>query len=534
MHSVLSLVEKNDEFNLLCLLNEPGEHYRDELHSVKNNNGECALHVAIRNNNLRIIRILIEHGTEVSLTNAQGENSYQLAIKDDKVDMIELLTELRPPKKSYGLLQWAVRSNSFRSIEMLLDRKIIPVNESHLGSTALHVAAQMGNVEMARILIKYKANVNARSSATGVSPIFYTISLDHPRNEEMFALLLSEGANPNHVNDDNETLLHETVKKHKIEMAKRLLAKGAHVDIPNAQNETPLYCAIEIKSIPFVAFLLEFGANPNFSKTPALKHVLTNMPSNPDAIELTLLVLLLQYGADPNAVINRNGDTILHFAIVYNDAIRRQVTSLLLEYGGNINIKGKDWATPFWHLVTCGEIDEIEVALAYGADVHVQNHNGHTPLHRIVFQNRLIEEQDRRQKMDLLLAHGADVNVISTISNRTKVTMLQSIVMDWSSESELWLLQYLLSVGANPNIPTHDNRTLWDIIVFDLDEQKVKDKEKKKLIKALIQGGLKYNENACKRLRWYREIAAYYRIFPFLVCPKTPLALTYVIHSFLC
>jgi hypothetical protein len=72
---------------------------------------------------------------------------------------------------------------------------------SLVGVTLLHVAAEYGNLNAARVLIEAGADVNATAlvdahGLNGHTPIFHTVNSLHNRSEPILRLLLAAGAKP--------------------------------------------------------------------------------------------------------------------------------------------------------------------------------------------------------------------------------------------------------------------------------------------------------------------------------------------------
>ncbi len=69
------------------------------------------------------------------------------------------------------------------------------------GASLLHIAAEFGNTEAARVLIEMGADVNATSATdahglNGHTPIFHAVNSIHNRSAPILALLLDAGAKP--------------------------------------------------------------------------------------------------------------------------------------------------------------------------------------------------------------------------------------------------------------------------------------------------------------------------------------------------
>lgn len=68
-----------------------------------------------------------------------------------------------------------------------------------VGASLLHVAAEYGNADVARVLIEMGADVNARASIdahglNGHTPIFHTVNSSHNRSAPILKMLLDAGA----------------------------------------------------------------------------------------------------------------------------------------------------------------------------------------------------------------------------------------------------------------------------------------------------------------------------------------------------
>jgi ankyrin repeat protein len=67
------------------------------------------------------------------------------------------------------------------------------------GATLLHVAAEFGNIDVARVLVEMGADVNAAAAVdghglNGHTPIFHTVNSAHNRSAPIMKILLQAGA----------------------------------------------------------------------------------------------------------------------------------------------------------------------------------------------------------------------------------------------------------------------------------------------------------------------------------------------------
>jgi ankyrin repeat protein len=226
------------------------------------------------------------------------------------------------------------------------------------GETPLHVASRMGFVEVARILLKHGADIEARD-----------------RN-------------------DWSPLERATTKGH-VEVTRVLLEHGANVSAQDKGRRTPLYLA-SVHGKPAVAqVLLRHGADMKArikNNETALHHAGVKEAAQ----------ILLEHGADANALEIRNR-TPLHFASEYG---RVGVVRVLFEHGVDANARDANNATPT-HLASGSRheekelLDVVRVLLQYGSDIHALDIMARTPFMRA-------RERGNRRMMQLLLDYGAE------------------------------------------------------------------------------------------------------------------------------
>jgi ankyrin repeat protein len=122
------------------------------------------------------------------------------------------------------------------------------------GNTLLHIAARNGNDKLVALLLKSKANPNARNRV-GDSPLMLAA---YNGKAEVVNALLAGGAQ---VNIDGWTPLHYAVFAEQPEMVSLLLSKGAKVDAPAPNQQTPLMLAAKNGNVVIAKLLLNAKAD---------------------------------------------------------------------------------------------------------------------------------------------------------------------------------------------------------------------------------------------------------------------------------
>ena len=121
------------------------------------------------------------------------------------------------------------------------------------GNTALHIASLKRNVNIIDSLLRNGADINIQNN-NGRTPLMATMfssdcmsKAKNKTKKEVAAameLLLSKGANPNLVDNQGDTILHQAIRKFVHRSIKKdcislLIQRGADVQIMNKRGKTP-------------------------------------------------------------------------------------------------------------------------------------------------------------------------------------------------------------------------------------------------------------------------------------------------------
>ena len=136
----------------------------------------------------------------------------------------------------------AARTGDLAKVKALLKENPVSASTPYFdGWTPLHEAADNGYYNMARVLVDYKADVNAKGKG-GRTPLHLAVMYDH---RDIVELLLANGADVNAKDDDGVTPLHYAAWHDYVKVTKILLAHGADVNAMDKNGETPLGWATE-------------------------------------------------------------------------------------------------------------------------------------------------------------------------------------------------------------------------------------------------------------------------------------------------
>jgi ankyrin repeat protein len=244
-----------------------------------------------------------------------------------------------PPKASATPLHYATLCGMDDIATFLITEYSQDVNARGFSrmETPLHVASRECFVELARILLKHGAVVDARDMGDW-TPLERAMTKGHV---ELTRLFLEHGANVNARDTKWRTPLYLASYWGKPAVAQVLLTHGTDVQARNEDNETPLHRA-KVKEVAQI---------------------------------------LLKHGADPNALASWNR-TPLHVA---SENGRVGVVRVLLEHGADANARDTDKVTPT-HLASGSgyqekeRLDIVRLLLQYGSDIHASDKWGQTPV----------------------------------------------------------------------------------------------------------------------------------------------------------
>jgi ankyrin repeat protein len=302
------------------------------------------------------------------------------------------------------------------------------------GTTALHVATDLDDLELATMLVRAGANVKA-ANRYGVTPIY---SAAVHGNAAMLRLLLEAGADANTLLPEGETPLMTASRTGKVDAMRVLLTHGANVNAKEKwKNQTALMWAAHEGNTEAIKLLVEAGAKLHdrsvFGWTPLLfaarqgqsdalralvaagANVNDTLPDGTSAIVTAVqglnyeaAAVLLDLGVDPNA--SGQGWTALH-QIAWSRRPQRgqnnpgqkpqgnlsslDLARVLVKHGADVNarqtkepnsdMEGRNslnryGATPFFLAAKSVDVPLMEVLLEIGADPFVANVDGDSPL----------------------------------------------------------------------------------------------------------------------------------------------------------
>ncbi|KAG0125660.1 ankyrin repeat-containing domain protein [Tuber indicum] len=236
------------------------------LNNNDNNGDFRAINWAAWNRKLAMTKFLVSRGADITFVpTTDDESLLSDAIKGGEPEIVEFLLDngLSMEINDYFEtgLHVAAQVGQLLMAQLLVDRGINISSHNGDGETALHCAVTTGKVEMVELLLRNKANPNIGAKFGGnILPLHIAAQ---NKGYDIVRLLLSHGADINATDSEGRTALSFAVSAEDEQMVKLLLDKTADIRLDDYHGATPLHFACEKPDIPMVKLLLDNGADIN-------------------------------------------------------------------------------------------------------------------------------------------------------------------------------------------------------------------------------------------------------------------------------
>ncbi|GBN05336.1 Serine/threonine-protein phosphatase 6 regulatory ankyrin repeat subunit B [Araneus ventricosus] len=376
--------------------------------------GKTPLHLAVLNNTIEVVKVLIKNGAQVDAEDKSGFTPLCLAVKNNDKEVVEMLIENGAninAKDGYPLFS-AISQGFYDIVEILMQNEKIKINMQIVNDiTPLHVAAELGQRVIVETLIIKGADVNAVTADCKKTPLHNAASAGAA---EVVKILLKKKAKINARAVDGSTPLHLAVYSGQANVVKMLNENGANVNIADYKNRTAIQLAAFHGKLEIVKMLSELKtvsihdkANDGFS----LLHIAAQSG------HLNIMKHLIEKGANINSE-NDAGTKPIHFAAREGHADIVQFLLDLDPTGKQLTVVGQ---TVVHYAVMGGQIDVLQFLIDRKHDINASSILGDLPIHMAVFTNN-------ENILQILLHHGAFYNAIYNGCTPLKIAQKNNFV----------------------------------------------------------------------------------------------------------
>src|SRR5215831_91260 len=304
-------------------------------------------------------------------------------------------------------------------------------------SSPIADAAQSQNHEAIRTLLRQRADVNA-PQVDGTTALHWAVRLNDLDTAD---LLIRAGAEVNVANRDGATPLQLAALNGSAAMIEKLVKAGADPNAPlSSSGDTALMLAARTGTTDAIKVLLETGGNVNAKEswggtTPLMSAVAERHPA--------AVKMLIERGADVSARSN--------FVAAANGRGFEGRTPSAPKAGQAVEEFASGWLTPLMFAAREGDVESARLLVGAGADVNAVAADGKDALGLAIFNGNydvasfLIDSRSGVNKADTQgftpLFWAVDRRNMETAPN-----------FPWMVTADpLPLIRKLLNAGANPN-----------------------------------------------------------------------------------
>ncbi|KAK9734878.1 hypothetical protein RND81_04G169100 [Saponaria officinalis] len=252
---------------VLHILNNTDDDVLKELLVKQNQAGETALYSASEYGQVDVVREMINYYDPIaaSIKANNGYDAFHIAAKQGDLEILKVLMDVHPDlsmtydTSNTTALQTAATQGHTEVVDFLLESGsgIATIARSN-GKTALHAAARNGHVAVVKALLEKEPGITTRTDKKGQTALHMAVKGQNL--EVVEELIKSDPSLINMVDTKGNTALHISSRKGRAQIVERLLKeKAIDTKAVNRAGETALDTAEKMNHPNVAAILNEHG-----------------------------------------------------------------------------------------------------------------------------------------------------------------------------------------------------------------------------------------------------------------------------------
>lgn len=360
-----------------------------------------SLSAAILKGKKNLVKIILSRGTLVNFTDRLGRTPLHIAAGKSDAAIIKLLLNQKANVDAQDFqgrtpLHFATSTGNLEIIKLLVNAPSVDGKSANINSgtfhnyTPLHIVGLEGRWNLVKYFVEHGADVNARDTLTGCTPLHFSASLGNVRTVQE---LIKCGADVHTLTKQCYSPLHYTV--------------FGKIRTKDKQRRKTLSCFTELqiqKQAKIIDILFEAGVTLNSDNSVRSPFHFAAQRSND-----VLLKKLLHYGAQVNALDNK-GFSAMHLAAAEGTP---NIIKILLNAGAEVNIKCSAGNLPIHYAIIYCNGKVISTLVQAGADINAKS-SYDDPVFPLSFKNKT---DPKNEFLTILLESGADINARDEFNN---------------------------------------------------------------------------------------------------------------------
>ena len=393
---------------------------------------------------LELAKLLIDAGADVNAKDNEGNTALSIAIKNNNSEIIKMLINAGASD-----VNKVEKHKTTPSLEYMSDAKQEPLNKTTSNDKNVNENFldydwwETATLEDVQAEIANGADVNAKNdNFDGWTALMY--ALCDNKDIEIIKALLDAGADVKIIdNNETTTLMHGARYHDNPEVIKMLMENGVDIDAKNDVDWTALmYAVTHNRNREIIKLLIDAGADVRVTDSKGRTLLMLANYQNPEIIKV-----LAESGVDILAKDDDDRTALHHAADVFNQ--NPELIKSLIELGIKVNAKDNDGLTALMVAANNRNSEVVQELINAGADVNAKSFIGKTAL---MFAANWGDSKITKALMNA----GADVNT----KDMNGLTALMVAAINNKSPE---VVQELINAGADVNAKDNEGNTALSI-----------------------------------------------------------------------